>query len=196
MKKSISTFLALVLIFLSSSLTFVKASPDSIKDNGTAIESPELNDTELENLDDFIEEQLINISGAGKYKGMVIWDNGTEKVYSITKNAEKIGWYVLDENGIISKYNQELDKELFNNMSIDEKITPELSELLDVEHDDLKHIYVWLKDIDTEKVYNQIPAIFSADNQQDISTIQTYINSQRTCYKEAYLKYNKDFLLS
>ncbi len=74
------------------------------KDVGTILENEVVLFSDAEELEESINVQLTALYGSKEYKGYLLYDNGREQVYSIISDNEKIGWHIVEANGILSVY--------------------------------------------------------------------------------------------
>ena len=164
------------------------------KDSGVVQRPPFVAIEGAGTLNESISNQLENLYGTGNYTGDMVYSNGSEQIVSVYQDGNKIGWHLVDAEGVIEPYDQENHEYIFVRKSVAEKISAPLMKKLEETSDELIPVYVWLKDIDTEEVISAIPkAIDAIGRSTTIESEQAYIMQKRESLSEAYSAYNNSF---
>lgn len=197
MKKKMFCFVVAMICVLACG-TWAFASGLYTKDNGTIERPTFVEGYNAGALNQSLSSQLVSLYGEGTYTGQTVYDNGSEKIVSVFQDGNKLGWHLINVDGIVELFVLDDHEYIFMRESTIEKISDELLEAMDESQDELIPVYVWLKDIDTEEVLSALPATLSAHNSalNDELYSQNYMMQKRECLSKAYENYNSAFLTS
>lgn len=193
-KRTIGIAIAMICVLIGS--MWASAGGGIMKDSSVFVEPSENTAASYAKpLDTSLTGQLELLYGTGTYTGYTVYSNGTEQLVSVVRDGSKIGWHVVDAQGVIQLYDKDSHEYIFAITSNAEKITDELTEKIDENADDTFPVYVWLRDIDTEAALSAMPATMSARTVSgDEASVQEYIEQKREVLSEAYSSYNNSFV--
>jgi len=193
-KRTIGIAIAMICVLIGS--MWASAGGGIMKDSSVFVEPSENTAASYARpLDQSLTGQLELLYGAGTYTGYTVYSNGTEQLVAVVRDGEKIGWHMVDAQGVIQLYDKDSHEYIFAITSNAEKITDELLEKIDENSEDTFPVYVWLRDIDTEAALSAMPATVSARAVSgDEDSVQEYIEQKREVLSEAYSSYNNDFV--
>lgn len=189
----------------------------SERDQGETLSvTSDLVDTAYSDVPAFLEKQFTGVL-PGALKAALIYDNDYYQIYSLLQDGEKAGWYIVDKNGFIEKFDHSKHAYVFTTgpkisdslqKTID-RLTDDEQVMIQVIARDLSHDQVMRSFRDTNSrmysIYNEGLSSLEKDTSEFTESGSVTANSslmsealiaKRRVYEEAYATYNSSIISS
>ena len=140
-KRTVGIAIAMICVLIGS--MWASAGGGIMKDSSVFVEPSENTAASYARpLDQSLTGQLEFLYGAGTYTGYTVYSNGTEQLVAVVRDGEKMGWHMVDAQGVIQLYDKDSHEYIFAITSNAEKLTDELLEKIDESSEDTFPVYV------------------------------------------------------